>query len=526
MNHSDSQLRLLVAPICTHIWRYLVSNWGVSCRGDFAYLFLRAALLCAGAAVLSACGFLSGSREVPISEQAKQQLHADSARARVLVAPVHREAGKNLTFFAAFDGTMNDRRHVPTSEDPTVVAKLYNYVNAPDIEDRAAHASRIVKMYHEGPGCSFGPLCWLDAAVAYSTPDTAEIALRALKSFTEGRSRGIDVNVVVTGFSRGAATARYFLNLVNRESKVGFLHDAGLRARSFAILFDTVATGAPSSLDLSLPPNLELAVHYVAKNEARPLFAPILDDDSTFQAAAFHQVAPISQRVWTLWVPGAHSDLGDSYRHGIGPVITIDAASILARLGLGAPISKDFCPKPAKTGKLVGDCRTLDEGLHDSRGFLDRIRGVGSPYQCDFKRRIATTVPARLTDSEADGLVTQIRQDLFGPEATTGPPTRTRTVESSNYVFAAKYGETAWPVLSPTVGGDYVGHDAKVTYEDRRVVLKLTDPQSQGAQIVIPAIVLREIRGHDDLVEVEMNSTMHGDTWWFINGCIPDDRYP
>lgn len=492
---------------------------------DTVNKFIRYALLFLVAVTTSACGLLSGVREVPISERAKQQLRTKASTWYVPIAPVHREAGNALTFFVAFDGTMNNRLNVPEDEDSTVVAKLYRDVKAPDVKDRTANTGRIAKMYLEGPGCSFGPLCWLDAAIAYSTPETAEIALRALKSFTKDRPLGIEINIVVIGFSRGAATARYFLNLVNRESTAGFLHDVELRARSFAILFDTVAIGVPNSLELSLPPNLELAVHYVAENEARPRYAPILDDDSTFELAAFRQVAPISQRIWTLWVPGAHSDLGDSYLMGVGPKVTIDAASVLARLGLVDPISKNFCPELTQKGKPGGNCRTLDEGLHDSRGLLDLMLGVDSPYQCGFKRKVAKIIPTRLTDSEADRLVTQIRLGLFGPEAATGPLTDTRTVESINHVFSAKIGETVWPLVLPTYEGGNVGYDAIVNIENQRVMLKLNDPPNKGVELVVPPSVLSEIRRLDRPVEVEINLTKQGGPWWFVNGCIPNDYW-
>jgi hypothetical protein len=474
--------------------------------------------LCALA--LSACSLFSGSREVPASAQARRLLDESSGWSAP-VNLVHRDDSQDITFFVAFDGTLNDRKYVPKGEDATVIAKLFEYVAAPETGMADAQLGRIAKTYHKGPGCQFGLACWLDAATGNSSARTASLAFDELRAFTARRSPDINLNVVVVGFSRGAATARHFLNLVNGATESGFLRNAGLRARSYAVLFDTVATGDAGALDLSIPANVELAIHYVAKNESRPLFAPVIDRDPVFEAAAWKQVSPITRRIWTFLVPGAHSDLGDSYRRGVGPVMTAHATAVLARMGLGAPVSKNLCPSYAKAGQRGDECRTLDEGLHDSRGILDRIRGVGSPYACGFERQAAKVELARISESEADRLATRIRQQLFPMDAKLGPGSSITTSGSDSYVFHAKAGATKWPVLEPKLGG-FVGHDAVVTYDGEQVLLELTDPINKGSKVPVPPSAIRELQRRNAPVELEMHLAKPGGPWWFVDGCLPN----
>jgi hypothetical protein len=481
---------------------------------------LRHAILGFCALALSACSLFSGSREVPASAQARRLLK-ESSGLSVSVNVVHSDDSQDITFFVAFDGTLNDRKHVPKEEDATVVAKLFEYVAAPEAGTAGARLGRIAKTYHKGPGCQFGPACWLDAATGYSSASTASQALEELRVFTASRSPDINLNVVVVGFSRGAATARHFLNLVNAASESGFLRNAGLRARSYAVLFDTVATGDAGALDLSIPANVELAIHYVAKNESRPLFAPVIDRDPVFEAAAWKQLSPVTRRIWTFLVPGAHSDLGDSYRRGIGPVMTVHATSVLARMGLGEPVSKNLCPSYAQAGQRGEECRTLDEGLHDSRGILDRLRGVGSPYACGFERQAAKVELARISESEADRLATHIRQKLFSPDAKLGPGSSITTSGADSYVFQATAGATRWPVLEPKLGG-FVGHDAVVTYDGEQVLLELTDPINKGAKVPVPPSAIRELQRRTGPVELEMHLAKPGGPWWFVDGCLPN----
>ena len=365
--------------------------------------------------------------------------------------------------------------------------------------------------------------CAADAAFGYSSMRTANEAVKALQLFVKGRPAGADLHVVVTGFSRGAATARHFLNLVHKEGQSGFLKDAGLRTRSHAILIDTVATGDEGPLQLSLPSTVEMAIHYVAVNEARPLFKPTTDEDPVFEAVAQRLGPSIRQRIWTFRVPGAHSDLGDSYLRGIGPVMTINVMVAMSQLGLGAPITVDLCPSLSRTGQTGGDCRTLDEGLHDSRGVLDRLRGVGSPYACGFKRPDKRVEVAPITEAEAEELVARIRASVLSPNASLGPASDITKSQTQNYVFRAAAQTTRWIVVYPKVEG-YEGYEAIITRTPDGRMLELADRRNAGKKFPIPANVFRELERRQAPADVELHLAMPGGPWWFVDGCIPAEN--
>lgn len=468
---------------------------------------------------VTGCSVFSGGREFPISEKAKKELRERGG----FLYPVRRlnpSTDNAITFFVAFDGTLNDHDNVPEGEDKTVVSKLYDYVDAPAVDAVAAVRASVAKRYYKGPGCLVGIFCWFDAATGYSSASTARAALNELRKFAADRPPDVELNVVAVGFSRGAATARHFLNLVQRESKDGFMSQAQVVAHSFAILFDTVATGDTGTLELALPSNLEFAIHFVAQHEARPLFAPVIDDDSAYERIANPRQESFLHRILTLYVPGAHSDLGDSYLRGIGPLVTAHAKSILGRMGLGAPLLADLCPRLEETQERNVKCRTIDEGVHDSRGLLDQMLGVGSPYACGFQRRVAKRERAPITVDQAKALSAHIRARFFS-ESSIGPGSMIRSVETGNYVFQASLALDTWLVVQPELGG-FAGHHASVTYQSDGAILKLTDPHNYGSHFIVPQKVVQEISRHDTPVEVEANLLKPNGPWWFVDGCLPD----
>ncbi|MGF6573011.1 hypothetical protein ABH945_005132 [Paraburkholderia sp. GAS333] len=124
------------------------------------------------------------------------------------------------------------------------------------------------------------------------------------------------INISVIGFSRGAALARAFVNmLVGKCKKQG---DVSLTLNGFPVrfnflgLFDTVASfGLPAHnitlplerRDLRIPSCVERCVHYIAANELRYSFpVDLIREDGRYQGG------------WTEKVyPGVHSDIGGGY---------------------------------------------------------------------------------------------------------------------------------------------------------------------------------------------------------------------
>ncbi|ERH65998.1 hypothetical protein N172_16075 [Pantoea dispersa EGD-AAK13] len=141
-----------------------------------------------------------------------------------------------------------------------------------------------------------------------------------------------DIRVFVTGFSRGAATARHFINIVSNHWGQYFNSDIN-SPRFYALLYDTVATGQQDRLILNIPQDVDYLVHFVAIDEARNwLFIPTIDEDKTPLLRGV-QFFP-TNRINTIYLPGSHSDIGASYSKGIGDLYITLTEQFLYMMGL------------------------------------------------------------------------------------------------------------------------------------------------------------------------------------------------
>ena len=126
-----------------------------------------------------------------------------------------------------------------------------------------------------------------------------------------------DTEIDIFGFSRGAAMAREFANMINDkypQAKIRFLG-----------IFDTVAQiGSPDPFNinpgirLDIPENVEFTVHAVAKNEYRALFpltSIVKGNKGVFENNTDYQTSS-SPRFVERPFAGAHSDVGGSYKDG------------------------------------------------------------------------------------------------------------------------------------------------------------------------------------------------------------------
>lgn len=177
-----------------------------------------------------------------------------------------------------------------------------------------------------------------------------------------------------------------------------------------------------------------------------------------------------------------------------------------------------MCPSLTEIGKSGVSCRSLDEGLHDSRGVLDRLLGVASPYACGFRRGIGSVLPTHITEAEINELIFRTTARLFS-ETSLGLGSSIRTVSTSNHVFRVVLGANTWPVVMPELGG-YMGRDALVTHEGEDIILQLTDPHNDGKRIPVPKSVMREVERRKSPVDVEMNVTKPDGPWWFVDDCL------
>ena len=210
-----------------------------------------------------------------------------------------------FNFFAAFDGTNNDRDNLALSGDPysTNIATL----------EKLAFEAGATSRYYPGVGTGEDRGGTINAGVAPNAP----IQATAEKAFGEFRQQALDyltnnphatvedISASVAGFSRGGATAVRFAQLVNERGLVdaegNVLAPPGTIPITGMALLDPVGRFVDG--DLSIPPNVQGQVLVVqAANENRSDFRPL--DYSN------------DERVTTVQQAGNHVGIGGGYDQG------------------------------------------------------------------------------------------------------------------------------------------------------------------------------------------------------------------
>ena len=306
--------------------------------------------------LLTACtGLFSGNRTIPVKVtdyEEIQKITYTANNAPLITAPIGNRPVR--IYKVAFDGTLNDHSRVPSGERETLVARIATLVQADN--------------YYPGAGMQGSSIDYSDAATGRSGIAIATDAEK--KFYTQAKiwlkqNPDTDIRVFVAGFSRGAATARHFINLVSNEWPQYFNSDIN-NPRFYALLYDTVATGQQDRLTLNIPESVDYLVHFVATDEARNwLFVPTIDEDKT-QLPSGTQFAPIN-RINTIYLPGSHSDIGGSYAKGVGDLYITLTEQFLYMMGLTQTNCWESHDDPLLAGK------------HDSRGGLDILFGSQNP---------------------------------------------------------------------------------------------------------------------------------------------------
>lgn len=261
----------------------------------------------------------------------QKQAIIDSARAGAV-------PDGQFVFFAAFDGTNNDRANVQRSGNPlsTNVAQLAIQVETA----RASNSARDLAVgYYAGPGTqgSLTASSWLAPQVVQQVTLKAEQAYRdfaAQASVWLEDHPGGSVTAVVTSFSRGDASAAIFSQMLYARGLIDpnsgqELIPMGRIAVSAGVLFDPVTTGV--SGNMAFPPNARNIVDIQAQNEYRYLF----------RAADYSHQAPDSDPaggITTVKMLGNHCDIGGGYDHGLG-ALSLEAATEFFRES-GLPIAE------------------------------------------------------------------------------------------------------------------------------------------------------------------------------------------
>lgn len=463
--------------------------------------------LMAVAFLFQGCSTFSGNRRLPVSHATKDVLLYPFTEPTPQVFDPDNKHIK--VFVVSFDGTMNDRERIPPNEDKTVVAKLYEEI----YESLAPYRGESVEVkYFPGPGmASPYHVDLFDALIGYSCAPTANKALAELQTFLLKNPLSADdeLRIVVIGFSRGAATARHFLNMVYTKANTGQLTSA--QVWSSAILMDTVAT-FQSHLDLALPPNVEWAIHIVAKSDARIFFRPIIDDDSQFMRSLYLLKAdslfdPSYRRIKTIVIPGAHSNIGDSYSFGIGPFITFKIKNYLNSMGFLAQPEEDFGPH-------------LQEGLVDSRGVLDKLLGAPSPYSCSFERKLSHVVPSTTRDEEK----VRLSERLFARRNDVLPISGSfKSFQNTlNMRFGAKLNNTQWDVI-PDTNPEYIAATSAAASRNKNgtVTLKIEGGKNNGKSYVVPKQVVSALANKENKFGVIELAGFEEKFWWFLDDCLP-----
>ncbi len=182
-------------------------------------------------------------------------------------------SGKQFVFFAAFDGTNNDKENAG-SKYTTNVYQLFRQV-------KSREGKNLKARYYPGPGTK-GALrqsTWLRPAVTQQVINTADKAFKEFQAsatqWLATHARGT-VTVALTGFSRGNASAAIFSQmlfnrgLVDPNSPGAMLVQPGQVTVAAGVLFDPVMTGV--GCNLAFAPNATNLVQIRAQGEYRNLF--------------------------------------------------------------------------------------------------------------------------------------------------------------------------------------------------------------------------------------------------------------
>jgi len=252
---------------------------------------------------------------------------------------------KDITVVYAFDGTGNNLKYGKKTN-------VYHFLNA-----HRTNNPHIVNHYVGGPG-SFVPdksfLNVIDVGNQVTGAGGRQLVNHMYdelaKNFREGNT-----GIVIVGFSRGAALAREFANVIAERGDPRRYRDgapAGAAPKiQFIAMFDTVYSfGNPfGSTDLtyrkSIPANVQAAAHATASMEKR----------NTFDLWSIHsQPGKLNKTTGSIQggdyraeksFKGGHNDIGGAEEENLAalrPLKWIRAQGRLAGVSLAAPDMSDF----------------------------------------------------------------------------------------------------------------------------------------------------------------------------------------
>lgn len=292
---------------------------------------------------------------------------------------------KKQAYFFIFDGTWNDKDN---GEEATVPAKLYEQL----IELKKINP-RIEVQYFSGVGTrtSFFNKVW-EGITGQGTKERANDAFTSFKSVIKEANEASHVYAI--GFSRGAASARHFLNLVDQyyssEHISNQINDSLFsEPRIYSMLFDTVATGQLDNLRLDIPEDVKSVVHFVATSEER-VFFPVVRINQPTNGEDYEK------RFFEFNLPGVHSDIGGGYGDALEKFSHLLATTWLNKQGVYIDLPKYDIQ------------HLLNMGKNDSRWF--KFGGLSNEVRQEVKLDVMEN--AQPDYSNLDEPLTKLMEDL------------------------------------------------------------------------------------------------------------------
>lgn len=235
------------------------------------------------------------------------------------------DVASEFVFFAAFDGTNNDKDDLKGERQCTNVGQLWDQYKLAMGGNR-----NLGGQYYPGLGTKGQPKkeTWLPAAVTEQVRATAAKACRDLAlqaaDWLVDHPFGV-VRVALAAFSRGTASAAVFCQMLRRDGVRAptAVIAPGKVALAAGVLFDPVATGVAGNL--AFPPDVDNLVGIRSLNEYRTLFRAV---DYTRQ----------KDLVTCVGMYGNHCDIGGGYDNGLG-ALSLEAATAFLRAA-GLPVTE------------------------------------------------------------------------------------------------------------------------------------------------------------------------------------------
>ena len=212
-----------------------------------------------------------------------------------------------------FDGTSNDMAKDVANETETNVAKLFQLYDSSETPQFTQNA----KFYIRGVGSKLGEYILGGMTGAGGEDRILKMLEDVSLHLNRAEVRGLSPKVIdVCGFSRGAAQARHFVNILKHEGIINEQTDepfADVEVR-FLSLFDTVASfGIPGNdidpgFDFNVDPEyVTNTLHLVAEHESRSTF-DLMSIKST-------NTSSLPDNMKEDIYPGAHGDIGGGYKY-------------------------------------------------------------------------------------------------------------------------------------------------------------------------------------------------------------------